>query len=149
MGWLSGRVLDRDDALVRRLVGQGRSGHHVAYGPYPGPRGAHGAVDADQPRVIELDPGAVEAQALDVGAAARGQDQIVELALLITEGERDAFLRHLDIRDQRAGVGVYALTGEAAGREAGEVRVLGGEHSGQGLRELNLGAPAGGGKRRL
>ena len=52
-------------------------------------RGAQRAVDLDQPVVVELDAGLLEPEALDVGAAAGGDDEPVDLGLLVAEGEAD------------------------------------------------------------
>src|SRR4051812_16033554 len=65
-------VLDGDDALVGGLVGERGAAHEVADRVHALYAGAERAVDVDQAAVVELDAGLLEAEALDVGAAAGG-----------------------------------------------------------------------------
>ena len=84
----AGRVLDGDDALVGGLVGERGAAHDVADRVDVLLRRALAAVDVDQPAVVELDAGRVEAERLDVRAAAGGDHEPVGLALLVAVGER-------------------------------------------------------------
>ena len=74
-----GRVLDGDDALVGGLVGERRAVDEVADRVDALGRRAQRAVDLDQPAVVELDAGLVEPEALDVGPAAGGDHEPVDL----------------------------------------------------------------------
>ena len=63
----------------------------IAYTPSTAVR--RRAVDLDQAVVVELDAGVLEPERLDVRPAARGDDQPVDLGLLVAVGEGDACRR--------------------------------------------------------
>src|SRR6185312_15127667 len=70
-------VLGGDDALVGGLVRERRAGDDVADRPNPSRRRAQRAVNDEQPSAVDLHAGIVEAETLDVGPAAGGNDQVV------------------------------------------------------------------------
>ena len=74
-----GGVLDGDDALVGRLVGERGAGDEVADRVDALDRRAQRAVDVDQAAVVELDARLLEPEPLDVGPAAGGDDEVVGL----------------------------------------------------------------------
>ena len=135
-----GGVLDGDHALVGGLVRERRARDEVADRVDALGRRAQRAVDLDQAAVVELDAGRVEAERLDVGPAAGGDDQVVGLALLVAVGERDLVVVRLDVLDQRPGVDRHVLLGELAPGDLGDVGVLGREHAVERLEEQHLGA---------
>ena len=89
IGWVghAGGVLDRDHALIGRLVGERRAGHEVADRVDALGARAHRAVDLDQAALAELHARGVEPERLDVGAAPGGDHEPVGLARLIPIGE--------------------------------------------------------------
>ena len=89
-------------------------------------RRAQRAVDVDEAVVVELDARLVEPEALDVGRAAGGDHEPVDLARLaaVLEGARSVVGR-LDVLDERRRVDLDALLLEAALGELGDVGVLG------------------------
>ncbi len=82
VGLGAGRVLDRDDALLGGLVGERLGVDQVADRVDLRVRGPLVLVDLDLAVLLELDPGLVEAQALDVGGAAAGDAEVVDLGRL-------------------------------------------------------------------
>ena len=87
------RVLDRDDALVGRLVGERRTGDEIADRVDAVGRRAHAAVDLQQAALVDLDARVGQAEHVDVGAPAGGDDQPLDLAGLVAEGELHAGVR--------------------------------------------------------
>ena len=100
----AGGVLDGDDALVGGLVGQRGAGDEVADGVDLGCDVLQRAVDLDQAALGELDAGGVEAEALDVRAAAGGDDEPVGLAGSPPYAERDRVVAGVDVLDEGRGV---------------------------------------------
>src|SRR4051794_27260177 len=90
-------VLDRDDALVAGLVGERGAGDEVADRPDAGDAGLQRAVDLDEALLGELDADGVEPEALDVGAAAGGDDEPFGLAILVAVGAGHAVGAALDV----------------------------------------------------
>jgi hypothetical protein len=138
----AGRVLDGDDALVGGLVSQRGAVHQVADRPHALHARALRAVDGDEPRLVELDAGILEAEPLDVGPAAGGDDEPVGTVVLAAEGERAVVVVALDVLDEGAGVELDALLLEPALGELGDVGVLGRQHAVERLEELDLRAQA-------
>src|SRR5215217_7084858 len=120
----AGGVLDGDDALVGRLVRERGAAHEVADRVHALQRRAQRAVDVDQPAVVELDPGLLEAEPFDVGTAAGRDHEPVDLRALIAVLELDGVALRLDVLDLRAGVDVDVLLGEPAPDDLRDVRVL-------------------------
>ena len=79
VGLGAGGVLDRDDALLGGLVGERLGVDQVADRVDLRVRGAAVLVDLDLAVLLQLDPGLLEAEALDVGAAAAGDAEVVDL----------------------------------------------------------------------
>ena len=96
----AGDVLDRDDALVGRLVGQRGAGDQVADRVDAFARRAQRAVDLDQAALVELDAGRVEAERLDVGPAARRDHEVLGLAFS-SPGVKVTLPPRLDVLDER------------------------------------------------
>jgi hypothetical protein len=67
-------------------VRQRGAGNEVADGVDPGSRRAHRAVDLDQAIFVQLNPGRIEAERCDVGAAAGGDDDPVGLLPFVEGG---------------------------------------------------------------
>ena len=82
VGRLAGGVLDRDDPLLGGLVGERLGVDQVADRVDLRVRGPPVLVDLDLAVLLELDPGLVQAQALDVGRAAAGDAEVVDLGRL-------------------------------------------------------------------
>ena len=78
----AGGVLDGDDALVGGLVRERRAGDEVADRVEPCALVRSAPSTSIRPSSSSLTPASVEAEALDVGAAAGGDDEPVGLALL-------------------------------------------------------------------
>ena len=79
---MPGGVLDRDDPLVRGLVRERRAVDEVADRVHALLADVRmRAVDRDQAVVVELDARVVEAEPLDVGPAAGGDHEVVDLGL--------------------------------------------------------------------
>ena len=120
------RVLGGDDALVGRLVGERGAGDEVADRVDVRRRYVRSAPStAMSPRSSSLTPGGVEPERLDVGAAARGDHEPVDLGRLVAVGERHAAVGALDVLDERARVDLHALLLQPALDELGDVGVLG------------------------
>ena len=93
---IAGGVLDGDDALVGGLVRERRAGDEVADRVDALAADVRSAPSTSiRPLSSSFDAGVVEAEALDVGAAAGGDDEPVGLALLAAVGERDARRRRV------------------------------------------------------
>ena len=103
VGLGAGGVLDRDDALLGGLVGERLGVDEVADRVDLRVRGPLVLVDLDLAVLLQLDPGLVEAEALDVGAAAAGDAEVVDLGRLVAVGELDRALAGLDVLDRGAG----------------------------------------------
>ena len=124
-------------------MGQRRPVHEVADRVDALHVGAHRAVDLDQPVLGELDAGGVQAQRLDVGAAAGGDDQPVHLARLVAVGERArcASADSMSVTSVLVWT-VDALPLEAALGELGDVGVLGRQHAVERLEQRSPRRPA-------
>ena len=148
VGLEAGGVLDGDDALVGGLVGERRAAHEVADRVDALGGGAQRAVDVDQAAVVELDARRLEPEALDVGAAAGGDDEVVGLARLVAVGERDLVVAATgrSRSASRCGSSMFCLA-SARPADLGDVGVLGRQHAVERLEEQHLGAepPVGGG----
>ena len=106
-----------------------------------GARGAHRAVDLAPAALVELDARLGQAEALDVGAAAGGDHEVVDLRALLAVGERHAAARSACTSPiGAAGVDVDALALEAALDQARDVRVLGRQHAVERLEQDHLAA---------
>ena len=80
VGLEPGGVLDGDDPLVGGLVGERRAGDEVADRVHALACDVRIAPSTfDQALLVERDARLVEAQPLDVGPAAGGDDQVVDL----------------------------------------------------------------------
>src|SRR5919109_1083471 len=111
---VAGRVLDRDDPLVGRLVGERGPRNHVADRPDPLARGAQATVDLDETALVALDPGLVEAQPLDVGTAPGRDHQVVELLRTAAEADRNSGVRRLGTLHLRARLDPNVLLADLA-----------------------------------
>ena len=135
MGGQPGRVLDRDHALVGRLVRERRPVHEVADRVDAVDARAHRAVDLES-AVVELDARRVEAERLDVGRAAGRDHEPVDL------GGSAMGEAHGRIRPWTAStacrVDVDALALEAALDDLGDVGVLGRQHAVERLEQQHL-----------
>ncbi len=138
----AGGVLDRDDALLHRLVRERRPVHEVADRVDLRDVRAHHPVDGDQAALVELDARRVEPQALDVRSAARGDDEPVRLALIVAVREGHGRLARLHVCHERLRVDVDALLLEAARGRLADVGVLDGQHAVQPFEQLDLRAQA-------
>src|ERR1044072_481485 len=103
VGWLSGGVLDRDHALLGGLVGERLGVDQVADRVDLRVRGAAVLVDFDLAVLLQLDARLGEAQALDVGAAAAGDAEVVDLGGLAAVGEAYRAAPGLDVLDPGPG----------------------------------------------
>src|SRR5262249_4055736 len=120
-----GCVLDCDDALIRGLVCERRSGYQITDRVDAVGGGVHRAVDLDQTAVLELHACGLEPEAFEVGPGAGGDPEPVDLALTGAKGELDARFAGLDLLDGSAGVDRHALLLEPSPRHLGDVGILG------------------------
>ena len=131
--------LDRDDALLHRLVSQRGPGDDVPDGIDTGHAGAQRPVDLDQAPLGELDTGGLESQRVNVGTAAGGDDDVVGLTGLLAVLEADRALGGDDVPDEHTRVHVDALLLETTLGDPGDVSILGRQHPVEGLEQLDLG----------
>ena len=130
-------VVDRlggDDAHRLGDVGE----HHLAGAVTDGVDardvGAHVVVDLDRATLGELDPGGLEAVALDARREAEGGQELVGLDDLRVaaggggDGDLDAGAGVLDVLDRGAGQDLHAELLVVLGELLGDVGVLGGDH---------------------
>ena len=96
--------------------------HDVADRPDAVGGGAQPPVDLDQPALAGLDAGRVETERLDVGRAARGDAQVVELLRAVAPVELDGVLARLHLLDARAGHDLDVLLAERASRRPSRCR---------------------------
>ena len=145
----AGGVLGGDDALVGGLVRERRAVHEVADRVDAGQRRAHRAVDRDVAVVGQRDARLLEAEPLDVGRAAGGDDEPVGARRLAGDGERDRVVAGLDVLDEDAGADLDPLLLEAALGDLRDVGVLGRQHAVEALVERDVRAQARVGRRDL
>ena len=105
-------------------------------------RGPLVLVDLDLAVVLQLDPGLGQAQALDVGRAAAGDAEVVDLGRLAAVGELDRVLARLDVLDRRPGGDRDVLLLEGSLDHPDHVLVLGREDLVEHLDQQHLGAEA-------
>src|SRR5690606_768604 len=101
---LAGDTLGHRHALFFGLVRQHRAAHHVAHRPDVGQVGAAVLVDGHEAALVQLQTHHIGAQALRVGHAADGYDEVVGRQLLLGAGRIrvlhvDALGRGLDFAD--------------------------------------------------
>jgi hypothetical protein len=137
-----GGVLDGDDALVGRLVGERGAAYEVADRIDALDVRAERAVDVDHAAVVELDARLLEPEALDVGAAAGGDHEPVDLSGLVAVLEADLVVAGLDVLDLGTGVDVDALLAQPAPDDLGDLGVLGRDDTVEGLEQHHLRAEA-------
>ena len=142
MGLDARGVLNRDDALLGRLVGKGLLPHQVADRVDPLVRRALVLVHLDLPVLLGLDPGVGELQRLGVGGPPAGDAEVVHLGLPIAVLHLDRALAGLDALHLGAGRDRDVLLLESALDHPRDVLVLGGEDLVQHLDQDHLGAEA-------
>ena len=138
----AGGVLDGDDALVGGLVGERGAGREVAYRVDPVGGGLLAAVDLELAALAELEPDRGEVQRVDVGAAAAGDRQVVDLEVLIAGLQLDRVRPPLDALDLRPGQHLNPLLLEGALDDPDDVLVLGGKDLVEHLDQRDLGPEA-------
>ena len=94
------------------------------------------------PFSLELDPGRLQPEPLDVGAAAAGDAEVVDLGALAPVGELDRALAGLDVLDRAAGGDRDVLLLEGPLDHPRHVLVLGRQDLVEHLDQQHLGAEA-------
>ena len=112
----------------------------VADRPHAGAGGAQRAVHLHEPPLVELDARLAEPEPLDVGAAAGGDHEVVDLGPLLAVGEADRVLADAHVRRRGARVDLDALALEAALDQPRDVGVLGRQHALERLEQQHLAA---------
>ena len=133
-----GGVLDSDDPLVGRLVGERRSVDEVADRVDALGGRAHRPVDLDQARGASFHAGGVESESVHVWAATGGDHQPLGLTRVVAVGVATDRLHRLDVLDECGRVDRDALALEAAVDHLGDVLVLGGQDALESLEQRHL-----------
>src|SRR5581483_50970 len=143
---LAVQLLGQHHALLDRLVRQHGAADHVADGVDAGGAGAVVGVGLDEAALVQLHAGGFAAQVLGEGAAADGDDQLVEAhrlllaVLLVFDG--DVLLAGLGAQHLGAELELQALLGQLPQALLGDGLVHHRQEARQGLEDGGLGAEA-------